>query len=230
MKKLLSIQVSPVKTVETPNFSGGMKTWTTGIFKEPVQGSVWLSKTSLAGDGQADLVNHGGADKAVNVYAAEHYPYWRVQLNLPLSQQGAFGENFTTEGLLETEVCIGDTYALGETIVQISQPRQPCWKLALKWHVKDLALQVERNGKTGWYFRVIKEGSVCAGEEFKLIERPYPHWTIEAANQIMHHRINDLEAAAELAACPLLSESWKRSLSNRASTGKPADTGARHGI
>lgn len=215
MKKLISIQVSPPKTIESPNFSGGMKTWTTGIFKDPVQGPVWMSKTNLAGDGQADLVNHGGEDKAVNAYALEHYPYWRVQLNLPLSQHGAFGENFTTEGLLETEVCIGDTYALGETIVQISQPRQPCWKLALKWQVKDLALQVERNGKTGWYFRVIKEGSVCAGDEFKLIERSFPHWTIEAANQVMHHRENDLAAAAELAAIPLLSKSWQESLKSR---------------
>ncbi len=220
MKKLLSIQVSPVKTVETPNFSGGMKTWTTGIFKESVQSSVWMSKTSRAGDGQADLVNHGGADKAVNVYAAEHYPYWRVQLNLPLAHHGAFGENFTTEGLFETEVCIGDTYALGETIIQISQPRQPCWKLALKWHVKDLALQVERNGKTGWYFRVIKEGNVTAGDEFKLIERPYPRWTIEAANQIMHHQVDDLAAASELAAVPLLSESWQEALKLRAAASK----------
>jgi len=230
MKKLLSIQVSQPKTLESPNFSGGMKRWTTGIFKEPVTGSVWMGFTQMAGDGQADLVNHGGADKAVNVYASEHYPYWREHLKLPAMAHGTFGENLTMEGLIETEVCIGDTYELGETILQVSQPRQPCWKLAMKWQIKDLALQVERNGKTGWYFRVIKEGNVTAGDEFKLIERPYPHWTIEAANQVMHHREDDLVAAAELAAIPLLSESWKRSLGRRVALGKAADTSARHGF
>jgi MOSC domain-containing protein YiiM len=229
VKKLLSIQVGPPKTLESPNFSGGMKTWTTGIFKEPVTGPVYLARTQLAGDGQADLVNHGGADKAVNAYAIEHYPYWRNKLNIPAMTNGAFGENFTTEGLLETELCIGDTFALGESIVQVSQPRQPCWKLALKWHIKDLALQVEQTGKTGWYFRVLKEGHVTGGDELKLIERPCPQWTIETANQIMHHRPDDFEAASELATCPLLSASWQRSLSQRAASGKAADTGARHG-
>jgi len=219
VKKLLSIQVGPPKTLESPNFSGGLKTWTTGIFKEPVAGPVAMHLTGLAGDGQADLVNHGGPDKAVNVYALEHYPYWREKLNIPSLTNGAFGENFTTEGLLETEVCIGDTFTLGEAIVQVSQPRQPCWKLAMKWHIKDLALQVEQTGKTGWYFRVLKEGTVCAGDELKLIKRPFPKWTIEEANQIMHHRPDDLAAATELAACPLLSLSWKEMLSERAALG-----------
>lgn len=229
MKKLLSIQVGPPKTLESPNFSGGLKTWTTGIFKETVNAAVFLRFTNLDGDGQADLVNHGGVDKAVNVYPIEHYPYWREKLNIPALTNGAFGENFTTSGLLETDICIGDTFTLGEAIVQVSQPRQPCWKLALKWQIKDLALQVEQTGKTGWYFRVLREGIVKADDELKLIEQRFPQWTIEAANQIMHHRKDDLSASAELAACPLLSESWKRSLSNRVTTGKAADTGARHG-
>ncbi|MCD6052561.1 MAG: hypothetical protein K0Q55_3979 [Verrucomicrobia bacterium] len=89
----------------------------------------------------------------------------------------------------------------------------------MKWHVKDLALQVEQTGKTGWYFRVLKEGAVCAGDELKLIEHPFPQWTIEEANQIMHHRPDDLTAALELAACPLLSLSWKEMLSERAPLG-----------
>lgn len=196
-----------------------MKTWTTGIFKEPVTGPVAMHFTGLTGDGQADLVNHGGPDKAVNVYAIEHYPYWRDKLNIPALTNGGFGENFTTEGLLETELCIGDTFTLGDAIVQVSQPRQPCWKLAMKWHIKDLALQVEQTGKTGWYFRVLKEGTVTAGDELKLIEHPFPQWTIEAANQIMHHRPDDLTAATDLAACPLLSLSWKEMLSERAAWG-----------
>jgi MOSC domain-containing protein YiiM len=206
-----------------------MKTWTTGIFKEPAVGSVCLRFTQLDGDGQADLVNHGGRDKAVNVYPVEHYPYWRRQLGIQTLTHGAFGENFTTEGFLETEICIGDTFELGQAVVQVSQPRQPCWKLALKWQIKDLALQVEQTGKTGWYFRVLKEGLVSGSDEFKQIDHPFPQWTIEAANQIMHHRQDDFAAAIKLAACPLLSESWKRSLSHRAAVGKATDTAARHG-
>ncbi|HEY1174432.1 MAG TPA: MOSC domain-containing protein [Verrucomicrobiae bacterium] len=229
MKKLLSIQVGPPKTLESPNFSGGLKTWITGIFKETVNAPVHLRFTNLDGDGQADLVNHGGVDKAVNVYPIEHYPYWRDKLNIPALTNGAFGENFTTSGLLETDICIGDTFTLGDAIVQVSQPRQPCWKLAIKWHIKDLALQVEQTGKTGWYFRVLQEGLVKADDELRLIEHPFPQWTIEAANQIMHHRPEDFEAAAKLADCPLLSASWQRSLSHRANSGKAADTSARHG-
>jgi MOSC domain-containing protein YiiM len=219
VKKLVSIQIGRPRTLESPNFSGGIKRWTTGIFKETVAGPVTLHFTNLDGDGQADLVNHGGVDKAVNVYAIEHYPYWREKLDIPSLANGAFGENFTTEGLLETEVCIGDTFTLGEALVQVSQPRQPCWKLAMKWHVKDLALQVEQNGRTGWYFRVLKEGQVSGGDELKLTERPFPQWTIEAANQIMHHRPEDLSAAAKLAACPLLSLSWQETLGDRAALG-----------
>src|SRR5688572_910438 len=106
------------------------KEWTTGFYKEPVAGAVWLGATNLVGDGQADLVNHGGRDKAVNVYPADHFWNWETELGIPNLSGGAFGENFTTVRALETDVCIGDVYEIGGAVVQISQPRQPCWKLA----------------------------------------------------------------------------------------------------
>lgn len=158
------------------------KVWTTSIFKEVVTGPVWLSTTNLAGDRQADLSVHGGRDKAVNVYAAEHYAAWQTTLNRPEFGPGAFGENFVVAGLNEANVCIGDVYQVGEALVQVSQPRGPCWKIARKWRLKNLTAQVARTGRTGWYLRVLREGYVQAGDRFQLLERPSPELTIEAVN------------------------------------------------
>ena len=195
----------------------------TGIYKEEVQGEVWLGTTNLAGDGQGDLKHHGGPDKAVCVYPREHYPYWRDDLQRTDLLFGAFGENFTTEGQTEAESCIGDLYRVGDAIVQISQPRQPCWRLARRWRVHDLAARVQATGRTGWYLRVLQEGEVSAGLPLELLERPYPQWTIARANEVMHRSRHDRDAAAELAACPLLSSNWRSTLRLRAATGENPD-------
>ena len=140
---VLSLQVGQPRTVRSNGETDPVdQVWRTGFFKDPVSGSVWLGKTNLDGDGQADLENHGGPEKAVNVYPAEHYPYWAQAIKLTSLQPGGFGENFTIMGLLESNVCIGDIFEIGESLVQISQPRQPCWKLARRWRMKDLALRV----------------------------------------------------------------------------------------
>ncbi len=188
--------------------------WTSGFYKDPIAGPVRVGRLHLDGDGQADLVNHGGIDKAICVYSADHYSYWREQLALPLPY-GAFGENFTVQNLTEADLCIGDTWQAGEVIVQVSQPRQPCWKLARRWRVKTLALQVQENGKTGWYFRVLQEGSIAAPISLKLLKRPFPEWTIARANHLMHHDKGNALLAGELAGVPLLSASWKATLSRR---------------
>lgn len=189
--------------------------WTTGFYKEPVVGPVHVGRVNIVGDGQADLVNHGGPDKAVCVYPADHYPYWRDALNLPALTFGAFGENFTVEGLTEAAVCIGDIWRIDGVTLQVSQPRQPCWKLARRWRVKTLALQVQQTGRTGWYFRVLEEGIVLAGSPLILVHRPHPEWTVEQANWVMHHDKDDVQAAAELAGMPLLSASWRATLARR---------------
>ena len=226
--ELLSIQVGLPRTVGRPDATDPIdKSWTTGIFKEPVAGPVRLGASNLVGDGQADLQNHGGPEKAVNVYPAEHYPYWASDLCLPVLPHGAFGENFTTAGADEASVCIGDIYAVGTALVQVSQPRQPCWKLARRWRVKDLALRVQQAGRTGWYFRVLREGDIEAGMLLVLHERPHPEWTVAAANAVMHHRKADLEATRALAACSALSVRWRESLSRRAATGLPTSTSGR---
>lgn len=197
--------------------------WTSGIVKRPARGPVWLSKTNLHGDGQADLRHHGGPDKAVLVYAACHYTAWERELQLPNFGHGGFGENFTVTHMTEEDVCIGDTYRVGEAVVQVSQPRQPCWKLARRWHVKDLALRTQKTGRTGWYLRVLEEGNVAAGASITLLERPYPEWTVAYCNEIMHERRKDSELAGKLAACPLLAASWVKTLSKRATAGEQAD-------
>ena len=214
--KLLGLQVGLPQKLGRADATDAMdKEWESGFYKLPVEGSLFASHTGLTGDGQADLENHGGPDKAINAYPQEHFSYWKEELNLQC-QPGAFGENFTTQGLTEEEVFIGDTFQIGEVTVQVSQPRQPCWKLARRWRVKSLAALVQQTGRTGWYFRVLTEGKVKAGEEFKLIERPHPEWSIAKANDIMHHLKKDKEAAFQLGSCPALSESWKVSLLARA--------------
>lgn len=189
--------------------------WTTGMFKRSTPGQIRLGRHNLAGDGQADLVHHGGVDKAVCAYPSEHWLYWRGILPPHRLTGGAFGENFTLEGLTEADVCIGDVFSVGTAVVQISQPRQPCWKLARRWQIKDLAVQMERTGFTGWYVRVIQEGTVEPGTPLQLMERPCPEWTVATANRIMHHERNNLAAAEHLSLCPLLSASWQQTLRQR---------------
>lgn len=191
--------------------------WTTAIFKRPIKEPTAVRLDGLVGDRQADRVNHGGPDKAICVYPAVHYPLWRADLRQALNGAdfdfSAFGENFTVQGLTEEEVCIGDVYAIGlGVVVQVSQPRQPCWKLARKWRIKDLTARAIETGRTGWYFRVLDEGTVQAGDSLILRERPHLEWTISAANRVMHFREGDARALADL---DELSQSWKHTLRAR---------------
>lgn len=214
--RVLFINVG-VPRVLVPDRAGSPfdKPWTTGFFKQPVRGPVWLGGTNLAGDGQADLQNHGGPDKAVSVYPSEHGPRWCRELGLDDLPPGGFGENFTTAGLLEDAVCVGDVFQIGPATVQVSQPRQPCWKLARRWRIRNLAARVQQTGRTGWYLRVLQEGMIEPGLPLTLIERPHPEWTIAACNAVMHQQKQDTAAARALAACPALSASWRATLQRR---------------
>lgn len=214
---LVSLQIGlPREVLPSGAAELSEKIWTTGFYKEPVVGSAFARLAGIQGDGQADLVNHGGPDKAICVYPSVHYPYWQEILRIDPLPRGAFGENFTVEGLEETNVCIGDSWRVGESVVvQVSQPRQPCWKLARRWQRKSLALEVQQTGKTGWYFRVLQEGPAQAGMALELLDRPQPAWTIAHANRVMHHDQQDFHAAAELAALAELSASWRNALHRR---------------
>jgi MOSC domain-containing protein YiiM len=172
--KVISLNVGLPRTV---NFRG--QAVTTGIFKEPVKGRIKLRRLNLDGDKQADLTVHGGPDKALYAYPAEHYDYWKKRLpnmKLPL---GMFGENLTTEGLFEDQVNIGDVFRIGSSEVVATQPRMPCYKLGVKFGRMDIVRQFMESKLTGIYFRVLKEGDVGAGDEIELISRDENNVTVK---------------------------------------------------
>jgi MOSC domain-containing protein YiiM len=217
MPVLVSIQVGMPQTRGAEGATDPMdRPWTSGFVKEPVHGPVCVGLTHLDGDGQADLRVHGGPDKAVLAYSVEHYPLWREELGISEFPYGAFGENFTITGLDERTVCLGDVWQVGEVRLEVSQPRQPCWKLARRWRRPDLPHRVIENGRSGWYFRVLAEGSVEAGQAMTLLGRPFPKWTIAEVADVLLHRRDDVHAAAELAAVTALAATWRAALTRRA--------------
>lgn len=193
-----------------------------GIDKRPVPGQVWLTRLHFEGDGQADLVHHGGVEKAVCVYPHEHYPFWEKELDRTLDW-GAFGENLTTEGLTEQSVCIGDVYRMGEALVQVSQPRQPCYKLSVKYGQPELPLMVQETGFTGFYFRVLEEGHVGAGDRLELVRRHPEGITVSYANRIMHQEKDNREAIRRILSVEPLSANWRATFEKRL-TGQSTDT------
>lgn len=185
-----------------------------GINKRPVEKPIKLSVTGFEGDGSADLEHHGGESKAVSIYAYEHYPYWEERLEQRL-KVGAFGENLTVLGMTEDEVCIGDIFQFGEALIQVTQPRQPCYKLGMRYHVEDLALQFQNSGYTGYYMRVLKEGRVTKESGLRLVERHFKGITLSFANQIMHHDKQNIEGIKQILEVEALSSSWRRTFSKR---------------
>ncbi|WP_234414399.1 MOSC domain-containing protein [Paenibacillus sp. CAA11] len=193
---------------------GHTKPVQSGIGKQPVRGPIFLSELNLDGDGQGDLVHHGGPDKAVCVYAYDHMDYWSKTFNYPF-EPGAFGENITLVGLVETEVCIGDIFHWGEAILQVTQPRQPCYKLAVRHGLPDLPKQVEKTGYTGFYFRVLKTGLVSSKDSLILQERHRKGITVAFAHRVMFGEKKDTPELRQLLEVDALSENWRKTLSKR---------------
>ncbi len=190
------------------------KVISSGINKQPTDKPLYLTNLNLEGDGQADLKHHGGKEKAVCVYPFEHYRYWEKQLQRSLVY-GAFGENLTIQGLLESDVCIGDIFKLGEAVVQISQPRQPCFKLSAKYGLPEMPMMMQESGYTGFYFRVLEEGAVSRS---KGLYRRFPHpkgITVAYANQIMHHDKHNMEAVQRILEVEELSVNWRATFLKR---------------
>jgi MOSC domain-containing protein YiiM len=178
-------------------------------FKEPVAGRVRVSKLDVAGDQQSDLSVHGGIDKAVYAYPSEHYPFWREKFpDMDLSW-GVFGENFTTEGLLEETLHIGDRLRVSSAEFVVTQPRMPCFKLGIRFNQPDMVKRFLESGRTGFYFAVLKEGEIAAGDSIELLEKDEHNVTVadivnlyreDATNQDMLHRVSEL---------PLLPNGWR---------------------
>jgi MOSC domain-containing protein YiiM len=176
--KLLSIQVGQPRQIEWQG-----RSVTTGIFKEPVKGPVMMRTLNLDGDRQADLTVHGGADKAVYAYPVEHYEYWRAEFRGMELPAGMFGENFTIEGLLETDVHIGDRFRIGAAEVMATQPRLPCYKLGIRFGRPDILKRMLTSRRTGFYLSVLREGEVRAGD---MIDRLEPDETAITADEVVH--------------------------------------------
>lgn len=164
--KLVSVQVGRPRTVKWRG-----KTVSTGIYKEPVAGRIMLRRGNLDGDQQADLTVHGGWDKAVYVYPSEHYAFWQAELRGMRLPYGMFGENFTTEGLDESSVHIGDQFRIGEAVVEVTQPRMPCYKLGLRFGNPEMPKRFHASGRCGFYLAVLQEGEVGAGDAVTRIAR-----------------------------------------------------------
>ncbi|KEK23498.1 MOSC domain-containing protein [Bacillus gaemokensis] len=207
--KLMSLNLGMPKEV-----SYGGKIIQTGMNKSRVSEPVFLSSLKFNGDGQADLVHHGGIDKAVCVYSYNHYPYWEKELNRKLLY-GAFGENMTVQDMLEEDVCIGDIFQIGEAMVQVSQPRQPCFKLAKKYDIPQLPLYFQNTGYTGFYFRVLKEGWVSPTDALIQLEPDCKGISIAFANHMMHKEKRNFEGVRRILEVEALSASWRKTFEKR---------------
>jgi MOSC domain-containing protein YiiM len=182
---------------------------TTGIFKEPVKGPVMLRKLNLDGDQQADLTVHGGVSKAVYAYPSEHYDYWRAELSGVDLSWGMFGENFTTEGLLEEAVYIGDRFRIGDTEVMITEPRMPCYKLGIKFGRPDIIKRFLASRRTGFYFAVVREGMVGAGDAIELIGREQQEISVADITRLYAFEKDDVQGLRRAIAVEALPENWK---------------------
>lgn len=183
------------------------------IAKTPREGPVAVGPLGLEGDEQADLAVHGGPDKALHHYAQDHYPFWRGVLGAHplLDQPGAFGENVSTLGLTEREVCLGDRFRLGSALVEVSQGRQPCWKQGHRLGNPGAVATIVAYRIPGWYYRVLEPGMVAAGDSIELIERPLPAWDIERVFGLIigGDGADDPAALQALAGMDVLAASWR---------------------
>ena len=204
IRAVLCGKVAPFRGADEPS----------AMAKTPISGPVAVGRLGLAGDEQADLTVHGGVDKAIHHYPLDHYDWWRGQLDGHplLAAPGAFGENISTIGLTEADVCLGDRFALGTALVEVSQGRQPCWKLGHRFGNPKVTAMVVTSGRPGWYYRVVETGQVAAGDTLALQARPRPEWSVARMFGLLIGGGGKKEPAAlrELAGLEVLAAPWRR--------------------
>jgi MOSC domain-containing protein YiiM len=202
--KIISVNIGLPKLVLRHN-----QPVSTGIFKEPVTGRLTLRTLNLDGDRQSDLSVHGGPTKAVYAYPSEHYEYWQQELPGTKLLWGMFGENFTTEGLFEDKLNIGDRYRVGAAVVMVTEPRMPCYKLGIRFGRNDIIKRFLVSERSGFYLAVLQEGEVGAGDRFELLERNEPSVSVSDVTRLYTHEKHNTELlgrAIEVAALP---EGWR---------------------
>jgi MOSC domain-containing protein YiiM len=204
-------RIESVLTGSAQNFARGESSAIAKVRIETACAVTWLG---IEGDSQADLSVHGGPDKAIHHYPRDHYPFWQQTLgaNPLLNQAGAFGENISTTGLTEDIACIGDRYRLGTAIVEIAQGRQPCWKQAHRLDDAGVVATMVASRRCGWYYRVIEEGVVLAGDDLVLIDHPYADWTVARVIGLLIAGEGKKDSAAvnALANLEVLAENWRK--------------------
>ena len=208
--KLLSVNVSPPREVVNGN-----KTVKTGIFKEPIDRRVMLGTLNLKGDGQADLVGHGGVYKAAYAYSVENYDYWKRELGRDDFAFGQFGENFTVEGMMEDEVHVGDVFRAGGALIEVTQPRVPCYKLGIKMGLRGFEKKFLASGRVGFYLRVLEEGKVGAGDILDRVRTDPVRMTVREICHLLYFDPENLEGASKALCIRALSPGWRQSFEER---------------
>ncbi|CAB3765309.1 MOSC domain-containing protein [Paraburkholderia humisilvae] len=202
---------------------------TSAIDKYPVAARIRLGETGLDGDEQAERKHHGGPEKALHHYPFDHYAAWRSEWESGGSEAaiglarmaacGAFGENLSTRGMTEANVCVGDVYRIGAAIVQISQPRQPCWKLNLRFARDNMSRRVQQTLRTGWYYRVLEAGEIGAGDRIERLARVHADWTIARLLRVLYVERDDRAALEQMANLETLTPSWRATAAKRLASG-----------
>ncbi|HET7854041.1 MAG TPA: MOSC domain-containing protein [Candidatus Methylomirabilis sp.] len=191
------------------------KTTTTGIFKEPVSGRVVLRSLNLDGDGQADLKAHGGVYKAAYVYSIENYDYWKRELGRTDFTYGQFGENFTVEGMLDDAICVGDQFRVGGALVEVTQPRVPCFKLGIKMGMPQFPKMFLASCRVGFYLRVLEEGEVATRDVLERVKADPERMSVRELCHLLYFDQKDLEGAQKALRIQALSPGWRGSFEDR---------------
>ena len=195
------------------------------INKRPVADAVQVDSNGIVGDEQGDLRVHGGPDKAIHHYPFDHYATWQADIGAGigaqtvLAQPGAFGENLSTTGVTEDDICIGDRLRVGSVVLEVSQLRQPCWKLNDRFDTRDMARRVQHTGRTGWYYRVLEGGTLRPGDMLEWTERPWPQWPLTRVLDVLYRNTLDRAALEAMLALPL-TPSWRKLVEGRLARGE----------
>jgi len=191
------------------------------IDKRAVRDAVEVGINGIVGDEQGDLRVHGGPDKAIEIALLAVYAAWQADIGAQpvLAQPGAFGENLSTTGISEADICVGDRLRAGSVVLEVSQLRQPCWKLNDRFNTRDMARRVQHTGRTGWYYRVLEGGTLRAGDTLEWLERPWPQWPLSRVLDVLYRNMLDCQALADMLTLPL-TPSWRKLVEGRLARGE----------
>ncbi len=213
ISEVVSLQIGKIRTIEDNSMKEG--SWSTGSYKEPVSNIIDVNFNGLKGDEVSDLVHHGGEHKAIFANSYENYKQWEEYLGVDTLTFGALAENLTLSELKEEDVCIGDIHKIGTVTLEVSQPREPCWKISKKHNNKTFTKEIYDSGRTGWYYRVLEEGQIRKGDSVELLRRIDNPITILKANEILRDTKENIELANFLIDLEVLGEPFRKSLKKK---------------